>query len=91
MENMKQLSTIETRAFKALIAVRELIAETMLIEGTDREEKQLKRMFINLTKIKAEQGSMQLQGEDVKYVKEKGKELKDKKEVIMKQIKIKGF
>ena len=49
---MKQLNTIENRSFKALIAIRELIAETMLIEGTDREEKQLKRMFINLTKIK---------------------------------------
>ena len=49
---MKQLSTIENRSFKALIAIRELIAETMLIEGTDKEEKQLKRMFINLTKIK---------------------------------------
>ena len=52
MGNIKQLSTIENRSFKALIAIRELIAETMLIEGTDREEKQLKRMFINLTKIK---------------------------------------
>lgn len=52
MGNIKQLSTIENRSFKALMAIRELIAETMLIEGTDREEKQLKRMFINLTKIK---------------------------------------
>ena len=32
-----------------------------------------------------------LEVEDVKCVKEKGKEQKDKKEVIMKQIKIKGF
>ena len=49
---MEKLTTIENRSFKALIAIRELTEETMLIEGTDREQKQLKRMFNNLMKIK---------------------------------------
>ena len=52
MKNIKQLSTIETRAFKALNAIRELIAETMLIPNTEKEEKQLNRMLYNLKKIK---------------------------------------
>ena len=52
MGNIKKLSTIETRAFKALIAVRELLHDTMLIPDTEREEKQLNRMFYNLKKIK---------------------------------------
>ena len=46
------MTSIETRAFKALTAVRELMHETMLIPNTEREEKQLIRMFYNLKKIK---------------------------------------